>query len=53
MRTLEIFVLDADRRYAPALTATGGTHASVPGCPGLSLDLDDLWRQVARVAARS
>jgi len=53
VRTLEIFVLDADRRYAPALTVTEGTHASVPGCPGLRLDLDDLWRLVDRVERRS
>ena len=53
LRTLEIFVLDAGRRYAPELTATRGTHPDVPGCPGLLLDLDDLWRQVDRVERRS
>lgn len=52
-RTIEIFALGDDGAYAPAFAATDGAHADVPGCPGLSLDLDDLWRQVDRVAARS
>ena len=30
-----------------------GTHADVPGCPGSTIDLDDLWRQIDRVERRS
>jgi Uma2 family endonuclease len=52
-RTVEIFALGDDGAYVPALTATGGIHDDVPGCPGLSLDVDDLWRQVDRVERRS
>jgi hypothetical protein len=28
-------------------------ECDVPGCAGLTVDLDDLWRQVDRVARRS
>lgn len=52
-RTLEVFLLGADGRYAEAFAASDGTHAAIPGCPGLTLDLDDLWRQVDRVERRS
>jgi hypothetical protein len=45
----EIFQLGPDGRYALSFTATAGTHADVPGCPGLTVDLDDLWRQVDRL----
>lgn len=42
-RTFEIFELGSDRRYTLALSASAGTHA-IPGCEGLGLDLDELWR---------
>jgi Uma2 family endonuclease len=41
-RTLEVFELGADGRYAVALGAADGAHA-VPGCAGLTLDLDAMW----------
>ncbi len=43
LRSLEIFELGADGRYARAVGATGGVVDPVPGCEGLSLDLDSLW----------
>lgn len=46
MRTLEILELDRGR-YAHALSATEGTVRSVPGCPGLTLRLGQLWKQIA------
>jgi Uma2 family endonuclease len=52
-RTVEIFVLGDDARYAGAFVQSTGTHDAIPGCPGLRLDLDDLWRQVDRVERRS
>lgn len=46
LRSLEIFELGTDGRYARALGASSGTLEDVPGCPGLAVDLDALWAQV-------
>jgi Uma2 family endonuclease len=45
LRSLEVFERGSDGRYAVALTATRG-RARVPGCRGLTLDLDALWEWV-------
>ena len=45
LRSLEVFELARNRRYVVALTATEG-RTRVPGCPGLMVDLDALWREV-------
>jgi Uma2 family endonuclease len=50
LRSLEIFELGPDRRYVHALGATSGVVERVPGCDGLSLDLDELWAAVDRLA---
>jgi Uma2 family endonuclease len=47
--SLEIFERGADGRYARALAATSGKIEAIPGCPGLALDLDDLWSEIARL----
>jgi Uma2 family endonuclease len=44
-RTLEIFKLGADGHYAYALSAAEGT-VDVPGCEGLTLDLDAIWKEI-------
>jgi Uma2 family endonuclease len=46
LQSLEIFELTGGR-YARATQATAGRLESVPGCPGLQLDLDDLWGEIA------
>jgi Uma2 family endonuclease len=51
LRTLEMLELGADCRYTHALSATGGVLAAIPGCEGLRLDLDELWREVNNLAA--
>lgn len=43
LRSLEIFELGTDGRYARALAASSGTLDAIPGCPELALDLDALW----------
>lgn len=43
LRTFEIFDLGADGRYVKAVSAADGTVTEVPGCEGLTVDLDALW----------
>lgn len=50
-RTLEIFELGADGRYASALGAADGLVTGVPGCDDLGLDLDSLWAEVDSLPA--
>jgi len=45
LRSLEVFERGADGRYTVVLTATRG-RVRVPGCSGLTLDLDALWARV-------
>ena len=42
-RTFEVLELAADGRFTVALTAAEGAHP-VPGCDGLVIDLDALWK---------
>jgi Uma2 family endonuclease len=46
LRSLEIWELNDDSRYVRTLGATGGTLDDIPGCQGLSLDLDALWEEI-------
>ncbi len=48
--SFELFTLTSDARYARALAATGGRLTDVPGCPGLVIDLDELWGELDRLA---
>lgn len=48
LRTLEIYEL-RDGLYAHALGATLGVATPIPGCSGLSLDLDALWGEIDRL----
>jgi Uma2 family endonuclease len=48
-RTLEVLELGPDGRYIAACLAANGTVTEVPGCDGLTIDLDDLWAQVDRL----
>jgi Uma2 family endonuclease len=50
LRTIEVLELDEKRRYAHALDATSGVVA-IPGCEGLTLDLDALWAELDRLEA--
>lgn len=48
-RTLEILALGRGGRYGIALARSGGRFR-VPGCPGLVLDVDELWREIDHAA---
>jgi len=52
LRSLEVYELGRDGRYAVALTAIHG-RVRVPGCPGLTLDLSALWDEVDAVERAS
>jgi Uma2 family endonuclease len=52
LRTLEILELGADGRYARALGASEG-RVQIPGCEGLILDLDELWKEIDRLLSPS
>jgi Uma2 family endonuclease len=45
LRTLEILELESGGRYRVAVAHSRG-RLRIPGCPGLVLDLDDLWAEV-------
>jgi Uma2 family endonuclease len=47
-RSIEILRLGDDGRYIHALDAGEGV-VEIPGCDGLSLDLDALWREIDEV----
>lgn len=51
LRSLEVLELGDDGRYVHALDVTEGVLDRLPGCEGLTLDLDALWQEVDRLAA--
>ena len=51
LRSFEIFELGADGRYVKALGAANGVIETVPGCKGLTVDLDALWEEGSRLEA--
>ncbi len=46
LRSLEILELDAQARYLHVLGASTGTLLNIPGCDGLTLDLDAIWAAI-------
>jgi Uma2 family endonuclease len=46
--SVEMFEL-VDSRYSKAVGVTGGSITEVPGCARLNLDVDALWRELARL----
>lgn len=53
LRSLEIFQLGSSGLYTRVLGATSGTLEEIPGCEGLTLDLDALWSQIDQLEADS
>ncbi len=45
LQSVEIWELGADGRYAQTVAAVAGMIDPVPGCDGLVLDVDALWRE--------
>lgn len=48
--SFEIFERDVRGNYVKVVGATDGLVDPVPGCPGLAIDLDGLWSELARLA---
>lgn len=46
LRTFEFFELNEQGRYTQMRAADSGKVENVPGCEGLVLDLDDLWKEL-------
>lgn len=46
LRSLEVLELDSQGRYLHVLGASTGTLRQIPGCEGLTLDLDELWAAI-------
>lgn len=46
LRSLEILELDSQSRYLHVLGASTGTLQRIPGCDGLTLDLDAIWAAI-------
>jgi Uma2 family endonuclease len=53
LRILEILELGADGRYVVALSEADRVIESVPGCPGLQIDLPGLWQEIEDAAAEA
>jgi Uma2 family endonuclease len=49
-RRFEVYVLNASGAYERAVAEAAGLIAAVPGCDGLSLDLDAMWAKVDELA---
>ncbi|HEY6556743.1 MAG TPA: Uma2 family endonuclease [Polyangiaceae bacterium] len=49
-RRFEVYVLNANGAYERAVAEATGLIANVPGCDGLSLDLDAMWAKADELA---
>jgi Uma2 family endonuclease len=49
LRSLEVLQLDSQGRYLHVLGASAGTLQDIPGCKGLTLDLDALWAEIDKL----
>lgn len=47
--SFEIFELGERGKYTKVVAAAAGRIDDVPGCPGLVVDLDDLWAELERL----
>jgi Uma2 family endonuclease len=45
-RTIEIYEQAGSRAYARRVQASLGSLRDVPGCPGLTLDVDEMWSKI-------
>ena len=52
LRSLEVFELVPSGRYSLALTAADG-RVRIPGCPGLVIDLNALWKEIDAARRRA
>jgi Uma2 family endonuclease len=50
LQAFEIFALTSSGNYEKLVGVTSGRINPVPGCPGLTIDVDALWAELARLA---
>lgn len=53
LRSFEVLELDEERRYRHMIAAGSGTVQSIPGCAGLVIDVDAVFRYVDEVVAEA
>ena len=49
LKAFEVFGLTSEGNYQRLVGVTGGQLENVPGCSGLSIDVDALWAELARL----
>ena len=49
LAAFEIFERTAEGNYQKLVGVTAGVIEAVPGCPGLSIDVDALWAELSRL----
>ena len=50
LRALQIHELNAEGHYVHVVDATDGRVERVPGCDGMALDLEELWKELDALA---
>lgn len=53
LRSFEVLERDTLGKYVHVVSVTGGSIEQIPGCDGLAIDVDALWRELDAAIAES